>query len=484
MKRIILPLVLVFTAAATSSTAQPLRLSLDEAIRRGLDTSHRLAAVVAAGELARAVVDERHAGALPQIAAQAGYARTNHVDVFGVLLPGNQLRVIYPDVPDNYGTRLDLQWPIYTGGRVDALERAARSEAGASADELAVARSDLRLEIARAYWALVTATESGRVVGESLNRVGAHLRDIRNQFTAGLVPPNEVLIVEAQESRQRMLSIQARMTRDNAEAELARLVGAPGTPISVQSQVTNQSVTCQSPVTSRQSTVPFPTGVLGLVTGDCGAGDLRLTTDAPTTDRLSTGDLGLVTGALLDQARRQRGERRALVKRITASDERQQAALAGMRPIVTVGGGFDYARPNPRIFPRAEAWKESWDAGVNLTWPLFDGGRARAEVAETAATARAMRERLAEFDSVLAVELRQRVNEIESSRAAIEAAEDAVRSAAEARRVVGDRFTAGVTVSTDVLDAQVALLQAELDRTQAIANARLAEARLDRALGK
>ena len=536
MKRIILPLVLVFSAAARSAVAQPLRLSLDEAIRRGLDTSHRLAEAVAGGDLARAVVDERRAASRPQIAAQAGYARTNHVDVFGVLLPGNQLRVIYPDIPDNYRTRLDLQWPIYTAGRVDALERAARSEASASADELAVARSDLRLEIARAYWALVTATESERVVGESLNRVGAHLRDMRNHFTAGLVPPNEVLVVEAQESRQRMLSVQARMTRDNAEAELARLVGAPGTliePVSLQSQVASQSVSRQSPVTSRQSdsrqsqvagrqsasrqspvtsrqsgeglstddlrltTDGLTTGDLRLTTDGLTTGDLRLTTDVPTTDALTTDaltteglltdDLRLTTEALaslIEQARQQRGERRSLVKRIAASDERQRAALAGMKPTVTIAGGFDYARPNPRIFPRAEAWKESWDAGVNLMWPLFDGGRARAEVAEMAAAARAIRERLAEFDSVLTVELRQRVNEIESSRAAIAAAQDAVRSAAEARRVVGDRFTAGVTASIDVLDAQVALLQAELDRTQAIANARLAEARLDRALGK
>jgi outer membrane protein TolC len=50
--------------------------------------------------------------------------------------------------------------------------------------------------------------------------------------------------------------------------------------------------------------------------------------------------------------------------------------------------------------------------------------------------------------------------------------------------VAGERFDAGVATSTDVLDAQVALLQAGLDRTQALATLRLAEARLDRAIGK
>ena len=105
-------------------------------------------------------------------------------------------------------------------------------------------------------------------------------------------------------------------------------------------------------------------------------------------------------------------------------------------------------------------------------------------MAEAAALARAAKERLADFEASVAVEVRQRLSELESSQAAIAAADDAVRSAGDARRVVGDRFGAGVATSTDVLDAQVALLQAELDRTQAITNARLAEARLARALGK
>jgi len=50
--------------------------------------------------------------------------------------------------------------------------------------------------------------------------------------------------------------------------------------------------------------------------------------------------------------------------------------------------------------------------------------------------------------------------------------------------VLAERFTAGVASNTEVLDAQTAVLQAELDRTRALAGARLAEARLARALGR
>jgi outer membrane protein TolC len=73
---------------------------------------------------------------------------------------------------------------------------------------------------------------------------------------------------------------------------------------------------------------------------------------------------------------------------------------------------------------------------------------------------------------------------VQSSRAEIVAAADGVRAATEARRVVNERFAAGVATATDVLDAETALLQAELDRTRALASARLADARLERAVGK
>ena len=118
--------------------------------------------------------------------------RTNHVDIFAIRAPGGPLQVVYPDIPDNFRTRLDLQWPIYTGGRTDALERAARAERTAIGKDLEAARADLRLEITRAYWAAVTAAETEAVLRRSLDAVEAHLADVRARLDQGLVPPNDV----------------------------------------------------------------------------------------------------------------------------------------------------------------------------------------------------------------------------------------------------------------------------------------------------
>ena len=121
---------------------------------------------------------------------------------------------------------------------------------------------------------------------------------------------------------------------------------------------------------------------------------------------------------------------------------------------------------------------------MNIDWPLFDGGRAKAELAEASAAGRAAEARLAEFDSLLALEIRQRMSELVSNRAAIAAADVAIRAAKEAHRVIGERFNAGVATSTDVLDAQIILLQSELDRTHAVSALRAAEAGLARATGR
>jgi outer membrane protein TolC len=384
------------------------------------------------------VVDQRDAAQKPIVSTQLAYQRTNHVDEFGFLSPGMGFQVIYPDVPDNYRSRLELQWPIYTGGRLQALERAARAEAEASGLDLATARADLRLEVTRAFWAVVTAREAVHVLEGAMARMDAQLSDVRARFDAGFVPPNDVFTVEAQRARQQVGLIEAQNLAGVAEADLARLIGAPD----------DAGITL----------------------------DARLD-EAPPAE---AGD----TASRVAQARADRTDRAALEARTRVADERQSAARAGRLPSVAFLTGYDYSRPNPRIFPRVDEWNQSWDVGVSLTWNAWDAGRVRAEVAEAASLAEATRERLAEFDTVLSFEVRQRTLDLESARAQVTAAAEGVRAATEARRVLQERFAAGVATTTDLLDGQVALLQAELDRTRALASARLAAARLDRALGR
>jgi outer membrane protein len=434
--------ILLFTLSPLPLAAQtgPIRLTLAEAITRGFEASHRLAEGRAREQGAQAALQGAKAADKPTVGAGAGYTRTNHVEEFA-LSSANVRAVVYPDIPDNFLTRLSMQWPIYTAGRTDALERAAEAEAQAVGADIDTTRADLRFEIVRAYWGAATAREAVRVLEESAARADAQLRDARQRFDVGLIPPNEVSSLEAQRSREQAQLIEASNARESTLIELRRLIGVDHATVIELAEALDAAVPPTAPAAP----------------------------DAP---------------ALVQEAFTQRPERKALTLRLGGIEAREKAAATGNKPVVAVGAGFDYARPNARIFPRQRAWQESWELSVNVNWPFLDFGRTKAQVAEAAAAATATRERLAEFDSVVSADVRQRMLDLDSSLAVVRAASDAVRSATDARRVVGDRFTAGVATSTDVIVAQVAMLENELSRTRALANVRLAEARLHRALGR
>ncbi len=426
-----------WTAVAQTATTTPTRLTLDEATRRALDTSHRIAEGRARQQGAEATVEVRRKADDPTLTALAGYTRTNHIQEFGVPQPDGGLRVIYPDIPDNWRSRLELAWPIYTSGRTDALERAAQAEATAAGADLEATRLDLRLEVARAYWALATARDTVRVLEAALATADRSLTDVRNRVEAGLLPPNDVSRSESQRARQELLLIEARGRVESVSVDLRRLIGEAG----------------DAPIEPADALEAPP------ATGS----------DAP---------------ALIADALERRPELAALDSRTESVAARIDAIAATRKPTVAIASGVDWARPNPRIFPRQARWEDSWDVSLNVSWQFWDSGRSAAERAEAQFQATTLQERKADIESQIRADVHKQLVELASSRAALAPARLAVTAAQETNRVINDRFEAGVATTLDVLDAQLSVLQAELDRTRVLTEIRLKEAQLARVLGR
>jgi outer membrane protein TolC len=427
--------------AAPAWAQTPVALSLEDATARAVATAPRLAearARIAAADATRVSRDTLDG---PTVTAAAAYERTNHVPEFGVAKPGGGFTVLFPDIPDNYRARAEVVLPLYTSGRLDALVASATADQQAAhADHDAVA-GDVRLDVARAYWLLVTAREGVRVVQQALDRADAWVGDVKSRMDAGLLAPNDYQSALAQRAREAVQLIEAKNAAALAEAELGRLTGL-------------------GPDVRIDPTTPL---------------------DAPTLDAAALAAQSIAD--LVARAQHGRTERDGLQARAASLDATGAAAADAAKPQVGLIGGVLPARPNQMFVPRTDAWKTSWDVSVNVSWQLWDGGRARADQAAAHADAEAWRRRLDDFDAILAVDVRQRVLDLQASAAALAASGEAVSAAAEAHRVVESRFQAGVATSTEVLDAQVALLEAELERAQITARLRLGEARLVRTVG-
>jgi outer membrane protein len=424
-----------------SAAQSPLELSVERAVARAIEAAPRLAEAREREAAADAAVASRQALGRPSIVASSAYLRSNHVDEFGIPQANGTTRIIFPDIPNNYQARAEMTVPVYTAGRVSDLVASAEAGRRAAEADRRATSADVTLETVTAYWTVVTARERAGVLERTLERADASLADVRSRVDAGILPPNDALTAEAQRARQRVQLIQAQNDAAVAEAELARLVGAePG----------------QRLVLTTPAARPAP-----------GAAEIR--TRAP--------------ADLARQAAEARPERQALAARSDALRAAADAAWAAVRPQVGVMAGIEPARPNARFVPRVDTWHTSWDLAVNVRWNIWDGGRARADRAASVAEANALTHRVDEFDARLGVEVRQRTLEIASAEAALAASAEAVAAATEARRVLGERFSVGVATSTELLDADVALLEAELERTRLFASLRVAEARLMRTVG-
>jgi outer membrane protein len=426
---------------ALAQSTVPLSLTIDEAISRGLEAAPRLAAAKAREASAEATVAAESASRRPVVSTSAGYLRTNHVEAFGLALPGGTFRTIFPDIPNNYQARAEADVPVYTAGRVAALVSAAKDSQSAAGADRRSTEADLRLEIATAYWSLVTARESASVLDQALQRADAAVSDARARADAGFVPPSAVLSAQAERARESVRLIQARHAAALAEVSLDRLIGAD----------LGQSIGTTSAI---------------------GAPD-------PTAAALA----GTSVSELIARARHDRPELDGFRARAASLDASSEAARAALRPAVAAFGAVEPARPNQLFVPRVDQWKTSWNLGVNLSWSLWDGGRADALAASTRAQADALRRQAEDVEASIGVEIHQRLLDLDADRSAIAASVEAVTAATEAHRVVTERFRAGVSTSTEVLDAEVALLEAVLERTQLTAAERLDEARLRHAVG-
>jgi outer membrane protein TolC len=186
---------------------------------------------------------------------------------------------------------------------------------------------------------------------------------------------------------------------------------------------------------------------------------------------------------LVAQALDARPECASLRARLAAAEARVRVEQAARWPQVMASGGYDYANPNRRIMPPSAAWKDSWDVGVSLSLNLFDGGKTSAAVARARARSDAIHAQLDDAMRRIRLQVTQRALDLKAAVAAIRVAARSVEAARENQQVASDRYREGLIPSSELLDAEVGLLRAGLDLTDAQAEARLAAAGLDRALG-
>jgi outer membrane protein TolC len=188
--------------------------------------------------------------------------------------------------------------------------------------------------------------------------------------------------------------------------------------------------------------------------------------------------------AMWEEARARRLELQSLTESANSQRERAEVARAGYWPRLDGFADATYANPNTRYVPVQDAFKGTWDAGLQLTIVPNDmANAAPASRSFDAQAAKALADREAFFDGVRN-EVAQAREDRRVAQASLETTRRGLTSAEESYRVRSSLFQHGRATAVELTDAETDLTRARLDAVNARIDLRITTVRLVHALGR
>jgi len=186
----------------------------------------------------------------------------------------------------------------------------------------------------------------------------------------------------------------------------------------------------------------------------------------------------------LNEALRNRSDIEALKLKTGAGREAINAANSSWYPSVYLFSNFYYNRPNQRIMPSKDRFDESWDAGISISWDLWNWGYNSSQTEQAKQLFIQTETALNNVKEAVHVEVYSNYLNVAAAYEKIETIKKAVESAKENYRITADKYKTQLATSTELIDAETLLMQAETDLTSSTIEYELYRLKLEKSLGR
>ncbi|GAB4172716.1 MAG: cyclolysin secretion protein CyaE [Geothermobacteraceae bacterium] len=377
---------------------------------------------------AEAMLQQAGAADYPRLSLAAGYTQTdNPMYSFGNILnqgsftPGIDFND--PGRTDNLNLTASLRYRLYNGGRDQARQQAANAGIKAAQAAEGEVRQQLELAVFRAYQHMVDTRRLIEARENTLESIRSSLAVARARFNAGDLLKVDLLNLEVQMSQARENLIQSQHDHQLAQKIFLRLLGLPEGEVVLASK-------------SPAPVVP----------------------DQP------------------DISRRPELER--IEAELAAATAQVREASGGYLP--TVDGVASY-----QFDQGSETGGEgnSWLAGLQVSFNLFDGHLTAGRVAQARSRLTRLRAERDKLVLQLNYELtRARLN-LEQAEQRLEVTRKLLEQATESEHLSRAQFKAGVILVSDLIDSENRLIDARIRNLLAESRVRIAVAELRVAAG-
>ncbi len=170
--------------------------------------------------------------------------------------------------------------------------------------------------------------------------------------------------------------------------------------------------------------------------------------------------------------------------RVKAGESGLTSARGGFWPQIYLIGDYNYLRPNSRIFPTVDKFKNTWDVTLSVSFDIWNWWQTGYQANQAQAQLAQSQEGLSMIKDGVMLEVTQSYLGVNQAKERKAVSEEGVKQAEENYRVMDDKYKLGMTQNSELLDAEVMLLQAKLNLTQSLVDYELSMARLSKAIGE
>jgi outer membrane protein TolC len=291
--------------------------------------------------------------------------------------------------------------PIYTGGRLTNITRAAESQVDAAGWTVRQTEQELKIRVAEAYVNVLRAQGGAEISDREVEAVSGYVRDVQNLYDQEMVAKSDLLSVQVFQAESQQRNLQIKNAVQLAQSFYNNMLGRPlDAPVDLE--------------------------------------PLEPARAAP----------GETLESLTEKAIGNRPELNNLSAQTESLRYATKAIKGGLLPQVALLGGM--------IYVDLDTLEDNTIgyAGVGASWTLFDSGVTRKQAESLAKRRISTEELLSQARTLISLQVRQTWLAREEAFNRLKVAQTSLDSADENQRVTRDRYREGMGTNTEVLEAE------------------------------
>src|SRR6266550_2225852 len=414
------------TSSQTSPSPTGKLLTIEDAVRIGLDNHPR---IKAAGERigSQAAILGQQMGAYYPTISSTRFYRTGTAGSTGV---------VNPFAADAYSSQLNFNFTLYNFGKREGNVQAARETLDATKQDYETTNQDIILAIKQAYYVYLGAQAIVNVRKDTVRNRDLLVKQAQGFYQVGTRARIDVARAEANLYTAQADLIAAENAVKIAWVTLRNAMGSPRLP--------------EQPVAEDSPEITFSMNLAG-------ARDVAF--DA-------------------------RSELKSFDAQRRASDQLIATARRGHLPDIIFDASYGRThKSGDTAFPETFPLKPVWQVQLSLVIPIFDGFRTTNRVEETLHNYYNIKAQEEDRRQQIALEVEQSYLRVVETQERINATESAAKAAKENVDLARGRYEVGVGSIIEVTDAESIYTDAQTTYIRTIYDYKIADAQLARAMG-